>query len=555
MEITGIHSVFKLKGMINLKKEKLKHIAKRITALAAAAAMAATFTFPAEVGDGIFEGFGSAIVASAADPTGAFTVTGGEYGTDYSYGSNVLTIKTEVPVTISSTAATTDRIEVTEGVSANITLAGVNIDVSGTSGAAAFKIADDSTGSVTITLAEGTENTLKSGTNCAGLQKNGSKGSLEIKGTGTLTATGGEGGAGIGCGYNWSAANITISGGTVYANGGTNGAGIGGGKFSSGSNITISGGTVTATGGESGAGIGGGYWSSGSGITIGGGIVDATGGSKGAGIGGGLNGKGSDINISGGTVTAKSSENGSGIGGGNCGEGSDINISGGTVTATGGGFGAGIGGGYNKSGSNIAISGGTVDANGGDSGAGIGGGRNGSGEEITISGGTVDATGGKGGAGIGGGIGGEGSDINISGGSVYAKGGVYLSRYYGTDIGGGAATDSTNYVISDGVPVTPTNGTDHVYLREIENSTGAAITINGKTYPTNHKDEERIYAYLPAKTESIPNIVTVGNTTTYCYYDTASGNWIEAAGAVTHTITATAGTGGSISPYGDVSVA
>ncbi|MGN1137482.1 MAG: leucine-rich repeat protein, partial [Oscillospiraceae bacterium] len=49
-----------------MKKEKAKRIAKRITAFAAAAAMAATFTFPTEVGDGIFEGFGNAIVASAA---------------------------------------------------------------------------------------------------------------------------------------------------------------------------------------------------------------------------------------------------------------------------------------------------------------------------------------------------------------------------------------------------------------------------------------------------------------------------------------------------------
>lgn len=93
------------KGLINLKKEKLKRIAKRITAFAAAVAMAATFTFPAEMGDGYFRSFGNAIVASAE--TGNFTVTGGTEGTDYSYAVNVLTIKTEVPITISSTMSAT----------------------------------------------------------------------------------------------------------------------------------------------------------------------------------------------------------------------------------------------------------------------------------------------------------------------------------------------------------------------------------------------------------------------------------------------------------------
>ena len=58
-----------LKGMMNLNKHKARKIAKRVTAFAAAAAMAATFTFPAEVGDGFFDGFGNAIVASAADYT------------------------------------------------------------------------------------------------------------------------------------------------------------------------------------------------------------------------------------------------------------------------------------------------------------------------------------------------------------------------------------------------------------------------------------------------------------------------------------------------------
>ncbi|MDO4487212.1 MAG: hypothetical protein Q4C46_11590, partial [Bacillota bacterium] len=303
--------------------------------------------------------------------TGAFTVTDGTLGTDYTYADNVLTIISETPLTIKNTnpsTSTTDRIEVAENVLANITLAGVNINVSDENEKAAFKIADESWDDVTITLADGSENTLISGTNCAGLQKNGD-GYLTIKGgtngTGKLTAIGGSGGygaAGIGGGKGGSGSNITISGGTVTATGEGEGAGIGGGSGGSGSNITISGGTVTATGFE-GAAIGGGLGGTGSNITISGGTVTATGNIHGAGIGGGYGGSGSNITINGGTVIASSSY-GAGIGGGyddfgSYGYGSNITISSGNVTAT-SEWGAGIGGGLGGTGSNITISGGTV---------------------------------------------------------------------------------------------------------------------------------------------------------------------------------------------------
>ena len=241
---------------------------------------------------------------------GAFTVTGGQENTDYTYANGVLTIQTAAPVTIANTnkaAPTTDRIEVASNVSANITLAGVNIDVSGISNTAAFKIADNSKGNVTITLADGTNNVLKSGGCCAGLQKNGnaSTGTLTICGnTGKLTATSGSYAAGIGGGENGSGSNITISGGTVTATGVQYGAGIGGGEQGSGSNIMISGGRVTATGGWEAAGIGGGFYGNGSDITISGGTVTATSGSYEAGIGGGFYGNGSNITISNSCVVA-----------------------------------------------------------------------------------------------------------------------------------------------------------------------------------------------------------------------------------------------------------
>ncbi|MGN0769784.1 MAG: hypothetical protein ACI4N0_03590, partial [Christensenellales bacterium] len=317
--------------------------------------------------------FDSDSSAFTAKPLAIYATNGGTltYGTDYTYENNVLTIRTETAVTIANTdpnIAATDRIEVAMNVSANITLAGVNIDVSSSEDTAAFKIADNSGGDVTITLADDSENTLKSGANCAGLQKNGAGGTLTIQGgasgTGKLTATSGE---------------ITMNG---Y------GAGIGGGRDGSGSNIEISGGTVTATGLD-GAGIGGGRGGSGQNIVISGGTVTATSGSHGAGIGGGRHGSASNITISGGTVTATGLD-GAGIGGGYMGSGSNITISGGTVTATGGDYSsAGIGGGFEGSGSNITITGGSVKAVGGAWANAIGGGRNGNGAVTPTSNGTT----------------------------------------------------------------------------------------------------------------------------------------------------------------------
>ena len=98
---------------------------------------------------------------------GDFTVTGGTYGTDYKYENNTLTILTSAELTISGTT-TADKIVVGDGITANVTLSGVNIDVSGTSGAAALTVGDGST--LNLTLSDGTTNTLKSGEKCAGLQ-------------------------------------------------------------------------------------------------------------------------------------------------------------------------------------------------------------------------------------------------------------------------------------------------------------------------------------------------------------------------------------------------
>ena len=304
-----------------------------------------------------------------------------------------------------------------------LTLKDVKIDVSDTGkntgnpwnsdeGKAALSVQGN--GNVEIEL-DG-KNELKSGAHRAGLEKNTSTstGTLTLKDdnneAGSLTATGGDWGAGIG-------------NGGYYGNGGNR----------SGENITITGGSVTATGGDYAAGIGGGYYGSGKNITIKGGTVTATGGDEGAGIGGGYYGNGENIKITDGTVNATGGWGGAGIGGGGsydgC-SGKNITITGGTVTAGGGYRGAGIGGGYYGNGEDITITGGTVNADGGDNGAGIGGGATGSGSNVTVSGAAqVTATAGKSngyygaGATIGNGgnytngenVGGEEIQANISG--------------------------------------------------------------------------------------------------------------------------------------------
>ena len=113
----------------------------------------------------------------------------------------------------------------------------------------------------------------------------------EDQGTGSLTASSNGYGAGIGGGYGISCGNIEIQGGVITATGGEGCAGIGAGEGagqdaeagpSNCGAITISGGTVTATGGSGGAGIGGGYAYNGpstcGAITISGGTVTATAG-------------------------------------------------------------------------------------------------------------------------------------------------------------------------------------------------------------------------------------------------------------------------------------
>ena len=232
-----------------------------------------------------------------------------------------------------------------------MTLENVNIDTGTTGGAA---ITTSGEGNVNIEL-DGT-NRVQSGNDHAGVEKKGD-GTLTITDEnkdGSLTATGGDFGAGIGGARYESVSNIAIEGGKVEATGGLEGAGIGGGQAGSGNNITISDGKVEASSVSGGAGIGGGQGGGGSNIAIKGGKVEATGGYSGAGIGGGEGGWGSNITISDGEVTATGAGAGAGIGGGYAGSGEGITIEGGEVTAQGDTGGAGIGCGGSGSGTGTA---------------------------------------------------------------------------------------------------------------------------------------------------------------------------------------------------------
>ena len=210
-----------------------------------------------------------------------------------------------------------------------VTLKDLNIDASRGSEAA---VSVTGKGDTNIEL-DG-DNELKGGDRHAGLEHNQTvdgegnvtSGKLTIQDdndkAGSLTATGGYFGAGIGGGSK-NAGQVTITGGTITAISG-DGAGIGGGQGNMSSNagnadIEISGGTIEATGGYTSAGIGGGCYGDAT-IKITGDAVikNAAGGDYGAGIGGGGGGNG-NVTISGNAKieNAQGGITGSGIGGGN----------------------------------------------------------------------------------------------------------------------------------------------------------------------------------------------------------------------------------------------
>lgn len=133
------------------------------------------------------------------------------------------------------------------GTAANVYLNNLKI----TSNEAAVSVSGD-----VVLIVEG-ESELHSGNDHAGVEKANDSGTLTITGSGTLSAYGGEWGAGIGGGKNADVHNIEIRGGTIIAYGGGGAAGIGSSNHGSVDGITIIGGTVKAFGGTYAAAIGG----------------------------------------------------------------------------------------------------------------------------------------------------------------------------------------------------------------------------------------------------------------------------------------------------------
>ena len=203
---------------------------------------------------------GDITVKGASDESGNYNnVKQGDKAFERDEGETVITSKSDKP------EEHTVTIDTSEG-DVDVTFDDLKIDVS-KEGEAAVTVKGG--GDATIEL-DG-DNELKSGSNNAGLEKNDEmsedgeiiSGKLTIKDDngkdGSLTAEGGEGGAGIGGGAEKIGSNVTIQGGTIEAEGGeggAGGAGIGGGIKSTGSNIAIQGGTIEAEGGAGAAGIG-----------------------------------------------------------------------------------------------------------------------------------------------------------------------------------------------------------------------------------------------------------------------------------------------------------
>ena len=295
---------------------------QRAAALVLTAALLTGAAFPAFAGTYYIED--GDIVISAGTETGTNKVEQG--GTLKSENDKGTIITNHDKDKASSNTVTIDANGKNDKV--EVTLKDVNIDASRGSEAA---VSVTGKGDTNIEL-DG-DNELQGGNRHAGLEHNqtvDSKGNVtsgkltiqdDNDNAGSLTATGGYFGAGIG-GGSAKAGQVTITGGTITAISG-DGAGIGGGQGNMGSNagnadIEISGGTIEATGGYTSAGIGGGCYGDAI-IKITGDAVikNATGGDFGAGIGGGGGGKG-DITISGNAKieNAQGGYTGSGIGGG-----------------------------------------------------------------------------------------------------------------------------------------------------------------------------------------------------------------------------------------------
>jgi len=205
-------------------------------------------------------------------------------------------------VTENTTAQNGDVLTGTLGANVKISIADnatvtlLNININGTNDVNYPWAGLTCEGDATITLADGSTNSVKGFySGYPGIYVPSGKTLIikgETSGTGSLAATSNGTGAGIGGGGGITCGNIEIQGGTINATGGANGAGIGSGSESSCGAISITGGTIDATGGDNGAGIGSGYNGHCTSVTIAKTVkyVEASQGANANNVGPGLNG-------------------------------------------------------------------------------------------------------------------------------------------------------------------------------------------------------------------------------------------------------------------------
>ena len=488
---------------------------QRAAAFILTAAMLTTLTAPAFAGTWYIEN--GDITVKAGDTEGTNKVKQGDSDFVKDEGDTIITGTSNQNTVTIETEKKDDKVEVT--------LKDLNIDATSRgykdptdTGKAAVSV----TGSGDTTIELDGSNTLKSGSKHAGLEHNktDTSGKLTIQDVGndgSLDATGGLRGAGIG-GGDAQNGQVTITGGDITATAGSTagsyqthggGAGIGGGDGVGGvGDVEITGGTITATG-VYGAGIGGGRSADGNVIISGGTIKKAESLSPtnpgGAGIGGGYYGDGHVI-ITGDAVIeeAQGGVQSAGIGGGQGADG-DVEISGNARIdkVTGGDYGAGIGSGLGESGApcngkvTIKDNAKVGLAQGGFGAAGIGGGyyySNGYDDDdstsgvgdVTIEGNTtVNAVGGLGAAGIGNGVnaidfgGAAANQITIrssAAGSptVNATGGVsgfdedlQKNLTGGAGIGGGAGNAKANITLEGKVTIVARAGEDNAAIGDM----------------------------------------------------------------------------------------
>lgn len=211
------------------------------------------------------------------------------------HGTTQYTLSNTTTVYIEQSAQKTENTITVKGVDARVAIKDMNIN---TLSENPLTIGD---GVNNLTLELIGDNTIYA-QNTSAIQGILATSTLTIEGNGTLDIKSGVG-AGIG-----NIKTLTVNGGTITATGGNGGAGIGGGMDGAGIEVIINNGRVFAYGNGNGAGIGGGESTSAGGggsFTINGGMVVAESGGAGSGIGyGGKKSAPGTININGGSVNA-----------------------------------------------------------------------------------------------------------------------------------------------------------------------------------------------------------------------------------------------------------